>query len=129
MSERAAATVGVMPRSLVTVDLAAIRHNVRALLALLDATELWAVIKADAYGHGAVEVGKAAVEAGAAALMVATVAEAAQIRRALPATRLVVLGPLGPGEADAARAARVELSVSTPDAPAGLPLHLKLDTG
>ena len=51
---------------------------------LLGRAELWAVVKADGYGHGAVEVGRAALEAGATALGVATVAEALELRRALP---------------------------------------------
>ena len=38
--------------------------------------ELWAVVKADAYGHGAADVARAALEAGATALCVATVDEA-----------------------------------------------------
>ena len=69
-----------MPRSLVTIDLAAIRHNVRTLRGLLDGAELWAVVKADGYGHGAVDVGRAALEAGATALGVATLGEALELR-------------------------------------------------
>jgi alanine racemase len=118
-----------MPRSLVTVDLAAIRHNVRHLRGLLGRAELWAVVKADAYGHGAVPVATAAVEAGATALLVATVAEAGELRRALPAARIVVLGPVEPSEVEEARGAGLELCVSSPDAPDRIPLHLKLDTG
>jgi alanine racemase len=118
-----------MPRSLVTVDLAAIRHNVLYLRGLLDRAELWAVVKADAYGHGAVPVAAAALEAGATALLVATVAEAGELRRALPSARILVLGPLEPGEAEHARSAGLELCVSSLDAPGGIPLHLKLDTG
>ncbi len=118
-----------MLRSLVTVDLAAIRHNVRALKRLLDRAELWAVVKADGYGHGAVEVGRAAVDAGADALGVATLAEAVELRRALPASRLIVLGPVAPGEAAVAREARLELCIAPGEAPEGVPVHVKLDTG
>jgi alanine racemase len=118
-----------MPRSLVTIDLAAIRHNVRYLRGLLERAELWAVVKADAYGHGAVPVATAAVEAGATALLTATVAEAGELRRALPAARIIVLGPAESGEVDDARAAGFELCVSSLDAPDRIPLHLKLDTG
>ena len=48
-----------MHRSQVTIDLAAVRRNARTLLAALDGAELWAVVKADGYGHGAVDVGGA----------------------------------------------------------------------
>ena len=118
-----------MHRSLVTVDLAAIRHNVRTLLGLLERAELWAVVKADAYGHGAVDVGRAALETGATALGVATLGEALELRGALPLSRLVVLGPAAPADVGAARAARLELCVGAGDIPEGVPIHLKLDTG
>ena len=129
MTLRPASHNGAMPRSLVTVDLAAIRHNVRFLRGLLDRAELWAVVKADAYGHGAVPVAAAAVEAGATALLVATVAEAGELRRALPAARIIVLGPVDPREVEDARGAGVELCVSSGDVPDGIAVHLKLDTG
>ena len=79
--------MGPVPRSLITVDLAAIRHNVRTLRALLHRSELWAVVKADGYGHGAVDAGMAALEAGATTLCVATIGEALALRRDLPLAR------------------------------------------
>lgn len=118
-----------MPRSLVTVDLAAIRHNALTLLGLLDGAELWAVVKADGYGHGAVDIGRAALEAGATTLCVATLAEALELRSTLPSARIVVLGPTAPADAAVAREASLELCVSAGELPAGVPLHLKLDTG
>ena len=48
-------------RSLLTIDLGAVRHNARRLLDKLDGSELWAVVKADGYGHGAADVGGAAL--------------------------------------------------------------------
>src|SRR5438552_964797 len=54
-------------RSEVTIDLAALRHNVRRLLEALAGAELWAVVKADAYGHGAADVAGAVLDAGASA--------------------------------------------------------------
>ena len=118
-----------MHRSEVTVDLAALRRNVAALLRVLEGAELWAVVKADGYGHGAVDVGSAALDAGASALCVATVPEALALRRELPLARLVVLGPSAPREVAAARDADVEIVVADGDVPAGLRVHLKLDTG
>jgi alanine racemase len=60
-------------RSEITVDLGALRRNVRTLLRELDGAELWAVVKANGYGHGAVDVAGAALGSGATALCVATV--------------------------------------------------------
>jgi len=116
-------------RSLVTIDLASIRHNVRTLLGLLDGAELWAVVKADGYGHGAADVGRAALEAGATTLGVATIGEALALRRGLPLARIVVLGPTAPADVAEARQARLELCVSHADVPDGVAVHLKLDTG
>jgi len=118
-----------MHRSLITIDLAAIRHNVRTLRGLLAGAELWAVVKADGYGHGATDVGRVALEEGAAALCVATVAEALELRSALPEARILVLGDTGSVDLAEAREARLELGVSTADVPDGVPVHLKLDTG
>ncbi|TQR83469.1 alanine racemase [Mycobacterium hodleri] len=63
------------------VDLGAIRHNVRLLRELAGSAEVMAVVKADGYGHGAARVGKAAIDAGASELGVATLAEALELRR------------------------------------------------
>jgi len=118
-----------MPRSLVTIDLTAIRHNVLTLRGLLDGAELWAVVKADGYGHGAADVGRAALEAGATALGVATLGEALALRGALPLARIVVLGPAAPADVPEAREAKLELCVCDGDILAGVPVHVKLDTG
>jgi alanine racemase len=118
-----------MPRSLVTVDLAAIRHNARTLLGLLGGAELWAVVKADGYGHGAAAAGRAALEAGATTLCVATLGEALELREALPVARLIVLGPIAAKDVAKAREAGLELCVSSGDVPEGVVVHLKLDTG
>jgi alanine racemase len=61
-------------RSEITIDLGALRRNVGTLVQTLEGAELWAVVKGNAYGHGAVDCAVAAVEAGAAALCVATFA-------------------------------------------------------
>ncbi len=65
-----------MHRSELTVDLGAFRRNTRRLLGALERAELWAVVKADGYGHGAADVSRAALAEGASALCLATVAEA-----------------------------------------------------
>jgi alanine racemase len=116
-------------RSEIRIDLGALRRNARTLLRALDGAELWAVVKADAYGHGAGDCARAAVEAGATALCVATVAEALTLRAALPDARILVLGPTTEAELAAARAARLEAVVSGERVPEGIPVHVKLDTG
>ncbi len=65
-----------------TVDLGAIRHNVRTLRAAAGGAELCAVVKANAYGHGAVPVARACLEAGASHLAVSSVEEATELRDA-----------------------------------------------
>ena len=62
-----------MHRSELTIDLAALRRNVRTLIRVLGGAEVWAVVKANGYGHGAADVAGAALGAGATALCVATV--------------------------------------------------------
>jgi alanine racemase len=117
-----------MQRSEITIDLGAIRHNVRRLLEVLDGAELWGVVKANAYGHGATDVGPAALEAGASGLCVVTVAEALELRRELPDARIIVMCPTD--ELSDAREARLELVVSVSgEIPEDIPIHLKLDTG
>lgn len=118
-----------MHRSEITIDLGALKRNVRTLLRALDGAELWAVVKANAYGHGAADVAAAALEAGATALCVATVPEALELRAEQPAARILVLGPAQHREVAQAREARLELTVASEEIPEGLPVHLKLDTG
>ena len=119
-----------MARSELTIDLGAVRRNVKTLLDALAGSELWAVVKANGYGHGAVSIADAALGAGATALCTATVPEALALRREFATTRILVMGPASNRETAQAREARLELAVlddiSLPD---GIPLHLKLDTG
>lgn len=116
-------------RSEITIDRGALRRNVAALARAAAPAELWAVVKADAYGHGALDVAPVALDAGAAALCVATAGEGTALRSTLPEARILVLGPLGPGEDELAREARLEVTVWSADVPPGLPLHVKVDTG
>ena len=66
----------------VTVDTAALRHNVEVLRAAVAPAAVMAVVKANAYGHGAVECARAFVEAGVDWLGVADLTEAVALRRA-----------------------------------------------
>jgi alanine racemase len=119
-----------MHRSELTVDLGAVRRNARTLLGALDGTQLWAVVKADAYGHGAVDVAGAVLDEGAGALCVATVAEGMELRREFSLARILVMGPTATSrEIAEAREARLELAVWDDEIPEGVRVHLKLDTG
>ena len=119
-----------MHRSEITIDLGALRRNVRTLLRVLDGTQLWAVVKADGYGHGAADVAGAALGAGASALCVATIPEGLALRLEYTTERIVVLGPPGSNrEVAQARDARLELAIANAEIPEGVRVHLKLDTG
>jgi alanine racemase len=87
-------TPGVLAEAV--VDLAAIQHNVRVLREHAGSAQVMAVVKADGYGHGAVEVARAALAAGAAELGVATISEALALRVAgITAPILAWLHPPG----------------------------------
>jgi alanine racemase len=116
-------------RSELTVDLGAVRRNARTLLRALDGAELWAVVKANGYGHGAFDVAGAALGSGASRLCVATVPEALELRRAFEEARILVLGPASNREIGQAREARLELVVASDEIPEGVAVHVKLDTG
>ena len=118
-----------MARSDLIVDLGAIRRNVGTLVRAAGGAAVWAVVKADGYGHGAVDVGAAALGAGATALCVATVPEALALRQALGTARILVLGPATGREVADAREAGLELVVVDGEIPGDVPVHLKLDTG
>jgi len=121
--------MAAVERSCFTLDLGAIRRNAETLLRAAGGTELWAVVKADGYGHGAVDVSKAAIDAGATALCVATLPEALQLRAALRNARIVVMGPVPEDEIGVAHGARLELVAADGRIPEGVKVHLKLDTG
>jgi alanine racemase len=118
-----------MYRSEITIDLGAVRRNVRVLLEALRGSQVWAVVKANAYGHGATDVTAAALGAGATAVCVATVPEALVLRREFPTARIIVMGPALNREVGQARDAHIELVVSADDVPSGVRVHVKLDTG
>lgn len=70
------------PLRLAVIDLAAVRHNVQTVRALVGPAEVMAVVKANGYGHGAVQVARAAIDAGATWLGVADLDEALALRDA-----------------------------------------------
>ncbi|MGB3543023.1 alanine racemase, partial [Rubrivirga sp.] len=115
------------------IDLEAVRHNVRALPAAPD-DELMGVVKADAYGHGAVPVARVLEAEGVKRLAVATVPEAVELRDAGIESRILVLaGPLPeflPVYAEHGLEAVVSSStVAEAVAEYRIPVHVKVDTG
>lgn len=95
------------------VDLAAVASNVRAIAAVTR-TPLMAVVKADAFGHGAAMVARAALDAGAAWLGVTSASEALALRRAGISAPTLSWLHRPDDEFDALVAADVDVGVSTP---------------
>jgi alanine racemase len=118
-----------MSRSEITIDLEALRRNAAVLVDAAGGAELWAVVKADAYGHGALDCARAALEGGARAFCVATAREGAALRAELADARILVLSPLAEAEEQVARETGLEVAVSSPRLPDGLAVHVKVDTG
>jgi alanine racemase len=118
-----------MARSEITIDLGALRRNMAVLAKTARPAEVWAVVKANAYGHGASDCATAALTAGARALCVATVGEGSALRADFPDARILVLSPLAPADEPFARDAGLEVAVASPRIPEGLAVHLKVDTG
>jgi alanine racemase len=125
----------------VDVDLDAIRHNVEHLRSVVAPSALWAVVKADGYGHGAVDVAQAALDGGAQGLCVALVQEGVELREAGVDAPILVLSEQPAESADDMvrfRLMATVYSVSFIGALAGaaqdrgiegVPVHLKIDTG
>jgi alanine racemase len=130
-----AAGVSAASRTWAVVDLGAVRHNVGTLKRRAPNSRLMAVVKADAYGHGSVEVARACVEAGADFLAVVTVEEGAELRRAGLEASILVFTDLLPDRLPLAEENRLVVTAhSIPSArriaaQPGLEAHLKVNTG
>jgi alanine racemase len=119
-----------MHRSEVTVDLGALRRNVRTLLRAAGDAQLWAVVKANGYGHGMVDAAGAALGSGASGVCVATIPEGLALRNEFRVERILVLGPASSSrEVALAREADLELAIADAEIPEGVRVHLKLETG
>jgi alanine racemase len=122
------------------IDLGAIAHNVERLMALCPSSEFCAIVKADAYGHGAVPVAEVALGAGATRLGVALVDEGLELRQAGIIAPILLLSEPRPDEMDEVVEHELTPSVYSPqgiDAAAAaaeragvvIPVHLNVDTG
>jgi alanine racemase len=127
-------------RAWAEIDLGAVAHNIGLLRKEAAPAEVLAVVKADGYGHGAVPVAGAALDAGATALGVAIAEEGTELREAGIGAPIVVLSEPRPGEFGECAAYGLEptvYSVGGIEAAARaasthrhqLRVHLKVDTG
>lgn len=131
-------------RAWVEIDLGAVEHNVKQLKKLLvPQTQLMAVVKADAYGHGAVTIAKVALSSGASWLGVATVPEGIQLREAGITAPILLLGAaqtfeqihaianwqLQPTLCSPRQALVFSDTLESINYNSSLPVHIKLDTG
>ena len=125
----------------VDVDLDAIRHNVELLRTTVAPSDVWVVVKANGYGHGAFAVARAALDAGAVGLCVALVQEGVELRRFGIDAPILVLSEQPPDAAAAIVANDLTPTVYTDDFIDALaavalgtnrsdrPVHVKVDTG
>ena len=122
------------------VDLDALAHNVRVMAARAAPARLFAVVKANAYGHGAVAVAREALAAGASALAVVCVDEGEELRRAGVQAPIVVVGYTPPSDAARVVALGLEPTVAAPELAEALSqaararggevhVHLELESG
>lgn len=126
-------------RTWADVDLRAFDHNVESLAAGLPAgTKLIALLKADAYGHGAVELARRCTPERVAMIGVALLEEALELRRAGITLPVLVLGPLAEKDVRIALEHDITLGVPGPEELAAVArvarerdvsIHLKIDSG
>lgn len=119
------------------IDLDAVRHNIRTIRERVAPSAVWAVVKANGYGHGVVGVARAAIDAGAEGLCVALVQEGIELRRAGIDAPILLLSEQPPELASAIIGYRLTptvyrrefLEALVDESPVGLPVHLLVDTG
>ncbi len=119
------------------IDLDAIAHNVGVLRERVAPAAVWVVVKADGYGHGAFDIARAAIAAGAEGLCVALVQEGIELRRAGIDAPILVLTEQPVEAAPHIVAHRLTpavyrreyLDALVNERPDGLPVHLMVDTG
>ena len=131
----------VFDRSCVEIDLDALKANFEEIKkATTPGTGILAVVKADAYGHGALEIAKTLIDSGAAGLCLATIDEAVELRRHGIDVPMMTLGFTDPSRFEDAVKHDVEQSVYSFEIAKALSdeavkqgrtcrIHIKLDTG
>lgn len=123
------------------IDLDCVAHNIREFQRIIPkSTQIMAVVKADAYGHGAVEVAKAALQAGASCLAIAFLEEGIVLRRKGITAPIQILGISAPGTEKAVIEHDLSPTICTVESARRfselgnalgktIRFHLKLDTG
>jgi alanine racemase len=132
----------IRQRAWVEIDQQALIHNVQQFKAFLKpGTELMAVVKADAYGHGAIRIAQTVLQAGASWLAIATLGEGIELREAGITAPILILGAVNtPEEISAIAHWQLEptlchgeqaqlFSDTLKQLGRSLRVHLKLDTG
>ncbi|HVG02488.1 MAG TPA: alanine racemase, partial [Nitrospira sp.] len=124
----------------VSVDLGALAHNLAYVRRLAPASDVLAVVKANAYGHGAVEVTRGLQRLAVSRCAVATVDEGLALRQAGIHDDIVVMGATVPAQFSDLVAHRLTpvlfradmvqaFAVKVPPAAGPYPVHIKIDTG
>ena len=122
------------------IDLDALAHNYQEVRRRAQGRKVLAVVKAQAYGHGAIRVAKHLLGLGADTLGVALVEEGKELREAGIDAPILVMGAVVPGQAEALVALRLTPVVFAPEMARALsnaartqktqvPVHVKIDTG
>lgn len=123
------------------IDLNALSNNIKGLKNLLkESVRFMAVVKADAYGHGAIEIAVRAIEAGADALGVARLSEAAALRHAGITVPVLIFGKTRPQYANklveygltqtvCSYGEALDLSAKALSMGVRIRVHIKMDTG
>jgi alanine racemase len=113
LASRQPIVASVLRDAWVEVDLGAIEHNMKVVRALLSpATKILAVVKSDAYGHGAVGVAELLIASGADGLGVASIDEGCQLRAAGITCPILILSPCPSWALKAAIDAELQLTVT-----------------
>ena len=131
----------LLPQTRVFVDLGAVAHNIRVLKGLLPTqTRLMAVVKADAYGHGAIQVARTVLENGAHWLAVARISEAVELREAGIDAPILLFGDVLPEQVPFLAAHDIRVTLTCLESARAiakialgqekaLKVHIKVDTG
>lgn len=120
----------------INVNLDAIRENMLNAIEFANKEYAFAVVKANAYGHGAIEVSRVAIDAGATHLVVATLDEALELRNEFPKIPILVVGYTEPKYFSLASKYAITLTISNMEQIKKLSvfneilkIHLKVNTG
>jgi len=131
----------LLPQTRIDIDLGVLAHNIRALKSILtDKTRFMAVVKADGYGHGAVQTARTALENGADSLAVVRITEAVELKNAGFSVPILLFGDVLPEQVPYLAAHDIHITLTCLETarmiaikaakqkkPIGV--HIKVDTG